>query len=213
MRESPPTPARDRRRRAAPSGSSSATPCPTGSTSTRTVLARADPGEPDGQVSGGPMFYTSGTTGFPKGVRSGLTATGHDLSLVDLIAQAAVGMLGIPGDGVTLLEGPAYHSGAVGALGVPLLGAASTVVMRHSFDAAELLDLVDRHGVTNMHLVPTQFIRLLKLPDDVRAGSTAARWWRWSTGRPPARSRSSSGCSTGGARPSPSTTAAPRAGS
>ena len=134
------------------------------------VLARADPGEPDGQVSGGPMFYTSGTTGFPKGVRSGLTATGHDLSLVDLIAQAAVGMLGIPGDGVTLLEGPAYHS-AQWALSVfPLLGAASTVVMRHSFDAAELLDLVDRHGVTNMHLVPTQFIRLLKLPDDVRAG-------------------------------------------
>jgi long-chain acyl-CoA synthetase len=53
---------------------------------------------------------------------------------------------------------------------LPLLGAASTVVMRHSFDPAELLDLVDRYGVTNIHLVPTQFIRLLKLPDDVRAG-------------------------------------------
>jgi long-chain acyl-CoA synthetase len=134
------------------------------------LLAGADPAEPDGQVTGGPMFYTSGTTGFPKGVRSALTATGNDLSLIDLVAQSAVAMLGIPGDGVTLLEGPAYHSAQWALSVLPLLGAASTVVMRHSFDPAELLDLVDRYGVTNIHLVPTQFIRLLKLPDDVRAG-------------------------------------------
>ena len=132
------------------------------------LLAGADDSEPEDQASGGPMFYTSGTTGFPKGVRSAITAVGHDMSLIDLIAQAAVGMLGIPKDGVTLLEGPAYHS-AQWALSVyPMLGAATTVVMRHHFDPAELLDLVDRHGVTNIHLVPTQFIRLLKLPDDVR---------------------------------------------
>jgi long-chain acyl-CoA synthetase len=52
---------------------------------------------------------------------------------------------------------------------LPLLGAASTVVMRHHFDPAETLELIDRYQVTNIHLVPTQFIRLLKLPDDVRA--------------------------------------------
>ncbi len=144
-------------------------PVPDGFQRYEDLLAAADATEPDGQSSGGPMFYTSGTTGFPKGVRSGLTATGNDLSLVELVAQAADGMLGIPSDGVTLLEGPAYHS-AQWALSVfPLLGAASTVVMRHSFDAAELLGLVDRHGVTNVHLVPTQFIRLLKLPEDIRA--------------------------------------------
>ena len=40
--------------------------------------------------------------------------------------------------------------------------------MRHKFDPAETLELIDRHGVTNLHLVPTQFIRLLKLPDPVR---------------------------------------------
>ena len=134
------------------------------------LLAAADPAEPDGQVTGGPMFYTSGTTGFPKGVRSGLTATGNDVALIDLIAQAAVAMLGIPGDGVTLLEGPAYHSAQWALSVLPLLGAATTVVMRHAFDPAELLELVDRYAVTNIHLVPTQFIRLLKLPDDVRAG-------------------------------------------
>ena len=133
------------------------------------VLARSDPREPEDQTSGGPMFYTSGTTGFPKGVRSGLTATGNDLAIVDLVAQASMGMLQVPTDGVTLLEGPAYHSAQWGLSVLPLLGAASTIVMRHRFDPAELLDLVDRYQVTNMHLVPTQFIRPLKLPDDVRA--------------------------------------------
>jgi len=133
------------------------------------VLATADPSEPVDQSSGGPMFYTSGTTGFPKGVRSGLTTTGMDLSIVELVAQAAMGMMSIPTDGVTLLEGPAYHSAQWGLSIFPLLGAASTVVMRHRFDPAELLELIDRCRVTNIHLVPTQFIRLLKLPDDVRA--------------------------------------------
>jgi len=133
------------------------------------VLARSDPSEPEDQTSGGPMFYTSGTTGFPKGVRSALTATGNDLAIVELVAQASMGMLQVPTDGVTLLEGPAYHSAQWGLSVLPLMGAASTIVMRHRFDPAELLDLVDRYQVTNMHLVPTQFIRLLKLPDDVRA--------------------------------------------
>ena len=36
------------------------------------------------------------------------------------------------------------------------------------FDAAEALRDIDEHGVTNTHLVPTQFIRLLKLPPEVR---------------------------------------------
>jgi long-chain acyl-CoA synthetase len=49
------------------------------------------------------------------------------------------------------------------------LSAGSSVVMRHKFDPAETLELIDRHAVTNLHLVPTQFIRMLKLPDAVRA--------------------------------------------
>jgi len=132
-------------------------------------LAGASSEEPEGQVSGGPMFYTSGTTGFPKGVRSSVTATGHDPEVLALVAQVAVGMLHIPADGVTLLEGPVYHSAQWALSVLPLLGAASTVVMRQHFDPAETLELIDRYQVTNIHFVPTQFIRLLKLPDDVRA--------------------------------------------
>jgi long-chain acyl-CoA synthetase len=41
--------------------------------------------------------------------------------------------------------------------------------MRHKWDPAETLALIDRHAITNLHLVPTQFIRMLRLPEDVRA--------------------------------------------
>ena len=42
--------------------------------------------------------------------------------------------------------------------------------MQHKYDAAGVLDLIDRHGVTNVHLVPTQMKRLVDLPDAVKAG-------------------------------------------
>ena len=132
------------------------------------VLAAGSPDEPEQQAMGGPMFYTSGTTGFPKGVRSSLTTVGVDVAVLELIAASFSGTLQAPPDGVTLLEGPAYHSAQWVFSVFPLLGVASTIVMRHRFDPAETLELIDRHEVTNVHLVPTQFIRMLKLPDDVR---------------------------------------------
>jgi long-chain acyl-CoA synthetase len=133
-------------------------------------LAASSSREPDDQVSGGVMFYTSGTTGFPKGVRSAATKVGLDLSLVELLAEAASTMLGLPEDGVSLLDGPAYHSAQWACSVLPLLGRASSVVMRHRFEPAETLRAIDEQAVTNVHLVPTQFSRLLKLPDEVRSG-------------------------------------------
>lgn len=141
---------------------------PEGFTRLDDLVAGASPTEPEGQATGGPMFYTSGTTGFPKGVRTSLSQTGHPVELLGLISGSFSQMLGFPPEGVTFLSGPAYHSAQWVFSMFPLLGGA-TVVMRHRFDAAELLELIDRHGVTNVHLVPTQLIRLLKLPDVVRS--------------------------------------------
>jgi long-chain acyl-CoA synthetase len=131
------------------------------------LLATASPEEPADQGMGGPMFYTSGTTGFPKGVKSTLTALGAPVEVLELVSAGFVAMLGIPDDSVTLLEGPAYHSAQFVFSVFPLLRG-STVVMRHKFDPIETLELIDRYQVTNMHLVPAQFIRMLKADQATR---------------------------------------------
>jgi len=131
-------------------------------------LAAQPADEPAEQVLAGPMFYTSGTTGRPKGVRNMLTRAGMPASTWGPITQGAIENLGLPTDGVTLLCGPAYHSAQWAFAVFPLL-AGGTLVTRDRFDAAEVLELIDRYHVTNLHLVPTQLVRLLRLPDDVRA--------------------------------------------
>lgn len=133
------------------------------------LLAAADPAEPEGQALGGPMFYTSGTTGRPKGVRSSLLAGGTDTpaSLLSLVSGSVTGSFGLPTDGTTLLCGPGYHSAQWAFALLPML-AGSSVVMRHKFDANETLELIDREQVTNVHLVPTQFTRLLRADPAVR---------------------------------------------
>jgi long-chain acyl-CoA synthetase len=131
------------------------------------LLASTASDEPADQQAGGPMFYTSGTTGFPKGVRTSLLPAGADPAVLQGLARMWLALVGLPADGVALLCGPAYHS-AQWAFSLLPLAAGHTVVMRHRFDPAETLELIDRHRVTNLHLVPTQFIRMLKLPDDTR---------------------------------------------
>ena len=131
-------------------------------------LAAHPADEPAGQVLAGPMFYTSGTTGRPKGVRNALTRAGLPASTWALVTAGAIENLGLPTDGVTLLCGPAYHSAQWAFAMFPLL-AGGTIVMRARFDPAETLTLIDGYHVTNLHLVPTQMLRLLRLPDAVRA--------------------------------------------
>jgi len=140
---------------------------PVGFLEYESYLAQGSAEEPDDQSLGGPMFYTSGTTGKPKGVRSGLAQTGAPIESLQMIGAGISGMLGLPEGGTTLLEGPVYHSAQWAWSFLPLL-IGSSVVIRQKFDAAETLQLIDEYQVTNMHLVPTQFLRMLRLDDDIR---------------------------------------------
>jgi len=126
------------------------------------LIDNASDEEPADQVLGGPMFYTSGTTGRPKGVKSSTFAAGGSLEMMELVGGGLSQMLGIPGDGTTYVCGPVYHSAQWAFSFLPLL-VGSRVVMRHRFDPAESLRLIDEDKVTNVHLVPTQFHRFLKL--------------------------------------------------
>jgi len=131
-------------------------------------LAAVDPLEPAEALLGGPMFYTSGTTGRPKGVRGALAGGGGVPSGVLSLVAGGLGDY-VPAGGRTLLAGPVYHSAQWVFSFLPMV-AGSSVVMRQRFEPAAFVRDLDEHAVTNVHLVPVQFKRLLDLPAPVRDG-------------------------------------------
>lgn len=122
---------------------------------------------PEGRTTGLAMHYTSGTTGKPKGVRRALPDIDPDLN-AELYSMFLL-LFGIPAqDGnVHLITSPNYHT-AVTTFGGNSLHAGHTIVFMDKWDAEETLRVIDRYKVTSTHMVPTQFHRMLALPEDVR---------------------------------------------
>jgi long-chain acyl-CoA synthetase len=117
------------------------------------------------KMSRGSMIYTSGTTGRPKGVRR-RPPTQAQLDALSQQIGALWGLLPDP-TAVVLMNGPMYHS-APAAYGMSAARQQITTVLQPRFDAEDMLRLIDRHRVTHMHIVPTMFVRLLRLPDEVK---------------------------------------------
>ncbi|GAB2716130.1 acyl-CoA synthetase [Nocardia thraciensis] len=131
-------------------------------------LGAGESGRPDARTTGAPMLYTSGTTGRPKGVRRPLT--GADPDVVGPQATGFFGLFGIqPFDGhVHICGSPLYHTAVLNFASISIqLG--HKVVLMDKWEPEEMLRLIDRHRVTHSHMVPTQFHRLLALPEEVRA--------------------------------------------
>ncbi len=129
-------------------------------------------GQPDtppaDRVSGVAMHYTSGTTGKPKGVKRGRPDIDPD-ELGSLLAMFLM-LFGVqPQDGNVHITGsPLYHT-AVLMWTACSLHLGHKIVLMDKWTPEGMLQLIDDHKVTTSHMVPTQFHRLLALPEDVRA--------------------------------------------
>ncbi len=143
--------------------------------------------DPDDDVT---IFYTSGTTGFPKGAQLTHRGSVHNvlniafLSMVGALAEAkqlaASGQeLPVPSDPATVPQKvfmaptPLFHVTACNCLMHPATLTGSTLVLMYKWDTARALELIEREGVTNFSGVPTMSREMLLHQDwDKRDTST-----------------------------------------
>ncbi|MEV5610745.1 acyl-CoA synthetase [Streptomyces sp. NPDC052225] len=130
------------------------------------ALREASPEPPDAQPRGADMLYSSGTTGRPKGIEPALPDGDirTDPTTYQLLFQP---MYGFGEDTVYLCPAPLYHAAPLRFCHT-ITATGGTVVLMKSFDAQEALEAIERHKVTHSQWVPTMFVRMLKLPQEVR---------------------------------------------
>ncbi|HUR79013.1 MAG TPA: AMP-binding protein [Acidimicrobiales bacterium] len=131
------------------------------------VITGVAPGLGADEAEGGWMFYSSGTTGQPKGILPPLAE--GDVGAKSFLTMMLKGMFGFSADTVYLSPGaPLYHAAPAGwTYGTQRVG--GTAVVMERFEPLEVLAAIERHRITHVQFVPTHMIRLLKLSDEERS--------------------------------------------
>lgn len=124
------------------------------------------PAEPiDDQFMGAPMLYSSGTTGKPKGVF--LPPSSDDFDAPHALEPTVGAFFGFSPETTYLSPAPLYHAAPL-HYNLLVLATGGTTVVMDKFDAEEALKLVESYRVTHSQWVPIMFVRMLKLPEEVR---------------------------------------------
>ena len=117
------------------------------------------------QAEGAAMLYSSGTTGYPKGIKRALPdvpyGDGEPISMLGALYGASQ-------DSIYLSPAPLYHAAPLAFTMSCIRNGVTVVVMEH-FDAEFSLECIQRFGITHSQWVPTMFVRMLKLPEETRA--------------------------------------------
>jgi long-chain acyl-CoA synthetase len=128
------------------------------------ALAGSSPEPLEQEWMGDSMLYSSGTTGRPKGILRPLPDAGP---VEGFAARQMFNRYGLSSEAVYLSPAPLYHAAPLGYV-LTVLSWGGTVVMMERFDAEQALALIERYHVTHSQWVPTMFVRMLKLPEEVR---------------------------------------------
>jgi acyl-CoA synthetase (AMP-forming)/AMP-acid ligase II len=127
----------------------------------------AQPAEPlDDEPRGADMLYSSGTTGRPKGIKG--PRPERTIHEPDPYATLFAAMYGFDDDTVYYSAAPIYHAAPLRFTAF-IHSHGGTVVMAPQFDPRAALEAIQEYGATHSQWVPTMFVRMLKLPDNVRS--------------------------------------------
>ncbi|MDZ7782053.1 MAG: acyl-CoA synthetase [Halioglobus sp.] len=120
------------------------------------------------ELEGCEMLYSSGTTGYPKGIKN--PNPEREIGNPGPFVPGIVHSFGVDENTVYLSPAPLYHASPLRFCMAMHRVGATAVVMEH-FEPEQALRLIERHRVTLSQWVPTMFVRMLKMPADIREAS------------------------------------------
>jgi acyl-CoA synthetase (AMP-forming)/AMP-acid ligase II len=118
------------------------------------------------EAAGTAMLYSSGTTGRPKGIRRAFVTQGIEYAN-PIVGPVFCDLAGMTADSIYLSPAPLYHSAPLSGAMVACAEGATTIIME-KFNEERFLEIVETERITHTQVVPTMFVRLLKMPQEKR---------------------------------------------